>query len=308
MHEKIPAPDAASFVALDKHTGKLVWSDNSPGHNILHGQWASPAYGVLNGVPQAIFPGGDGWLYSFLARPTPDGKARLLWRFDCNPKESVWKEAGRGDRNNIIATPVIYEGRVYIATGQDPESGEGQGDLWCIDPSRRGDVSAELVVDQEGKPVKPRRVAAVDTESGEKVVPNPNSAAVWHYRGQDADGDGEFAFEETMHRTLGMVAVKDNLLFIADFAGLFHCLDARTGRVHWTYDMLATMWGSPLVADGKVFIGDEDGELAVFELSPKLNLLAENDMGSSVYSTPVVAGGVLYISTRGHLAAIEAED
>ena len=57
-----------------------------------------------------------------------------------------------------------------------------------IDPSRRGDVSAELVVDQEGKPVKPRRVAAVDTESGEKVVPNPNSAAVWHYRGQDAVG------------------------------------------------------------------------------------------------------------------------
>ena len=66
-HENIPAPDAPSFIALDKHTGKLVWADNSPGRNILHGQWSSPAFAVLGGVPQAIFAGGDGWLYSFLA-------------------------------------------------------------------------------------------------------------------------------------------------------------------------------------------------------------------------------------------------
>jgi outer membrane protein assembly factor BamB len=105
-----------------------------------------------------------------------------------------------------------------------------------------------------------------------------------------------------------MVAIKDDLLVIGDFAGLVHCLDAQTGRVHWTYDMLATMWGSPLIADGKVFIGDEDGELAVFELSPELNLLAENDMGASVYSSPVTAGGVLYISTRGSVAAIQASE
>ncbi|MHB8899608.1 MAG: outer membrane protein assembly factor BamB family protein [Thermoguttaceae bacterium] len=302
--ETIPAPQAPSFVALDKRTGVLVWADASPGENILHGQWGSPASGVLAGVPQAIFPGGDGWLYSFLAEPTPDKKAQLLWKFDCNPKEAVWEGGGMGDRNSIIATPVIWDGRVYIATGEDPESGEGQGDLWCIDPARRGDVSSELVVDAEGKPVPPRRYAAVDKEAGEKVVPNPNSAATWHYRGKDTEGKGKPAFEETMHRSLGSVAIGDGLLVIGDFSGLVHCLDAKTGGVLWTHDMLATMWGGPLIADGKVYIGDEDGDVAVFRLGKELDLLGEINMSDSVYGSPVAVGRTLYISTRSRLFAI----
>ena len=47
--------------------------------------------------------------------------------------------------------------------------------------------------------------------------------------------------------------------------------------------------------------------MAVFELSPKKKLLAENNMGSSVYSTPVVSENTLYISTREHLIAIKTE-
>ena len=53
--------------------------------------------------------------------------------------------------------------------------------------------------------------------------------------------------------------------------------------------------------------GDEDGDLAVFALSAQKKLLAENTLGSSVYSTPVVADDTLYISTREHLIAIKAE-
>ena len=303
-HETIPAPEAPSFIALEAHTGKLVWADGSPGRNILHGQWSSPAAAVLGDVPQAIFAGGDGWVYSFLARPTDSGKPELLWKFDCNPKRAHWGGGGVGDRNNIIATPVIHNGRVYVATGQDPESGEGQGDLWCIDPTGRGDTSAEVVVDKDGKPVPPSRIQAVDEDAGQQVRPNPNSAAVWHYRGHDANGDGTLDFEETMHRALGMVAIKDGLLVIGDFAGLVHCLDADTAKVHWTYDVLATIWGAPLLVDGKVYIGDEDGDVAVFELSPQLKLLAENNMGDSVYSTPVVADNILYITSRSRLFAI----
>jgi outer membrane protein assembly factor BamB len=116
-----------------------------------------------------------------------------------------------------------------------------------------------------------------------------------------------------MHRTVGTVAIMDDILYIADFSGLFHCLNAMTGKVNWVYDMLAAAWGSPLIVDGKVYVGDEDGDVAIFRHSadPKVAMddgmpaLGEINMGNSVYSTPIVADNVLYIANRTHLFAIE---
>ena len=329
-HVHLPSPEAPSFIAMNKNTGEVYWTDNSPGTNILHGQWSSPTVGVLGGVPQAIFAGGDGWVYSFLANEGENGSPKLLWKFDANPKETEWLLGGRGTRNNIIATPVIYDGLVYVAVGQDPEHGEGEGHLWCIDPTKRGDVSPELAVhaDDHKKSIPHRRVIAVEEDKGEVAVRNPNSAVKWHYSKYDQNGDGEFDFEEEMHRSCGAVAIKNNLLFISDFSGIFHCLDAKTGKVHWTHDMFAAAWGSPLIVDGKVYIGDEDGDVSVFRLSadPKIAMKnvdgedvpqpinfdedegAVTSMGNSVYSTPIVANGVLFIANRTHLYAIEAKE
>jgi len=309
-HINLPAPSAPSFVCLDKNTGKVIWTDNSPGTNVLHGQWSSPAYAVLGGVPQVLFGGGDGWLYSFEAAGTPDGKSKLLWKFDCNPKESKYVLGGRSDRNHIIGTPVIWNGLVFIGVGEDPEHGEGAGHYYCIDPTLRGDVSPDLAFNRSDlkTPLPPRRNQAVIAAEGDVTQPNPNSAAKWHYSWFDENGNGKADFEETMHRTCGTGVIKDDLLFIADFSGLFHCLDAKTGKVHWTYDMLAASWASPLIVDGKVYIGDEDGDICVFELSAEQKLLSEINMLSSVYSTPVVANNVLFIANKDHVFAIEKKD
>ncbi|OHB78261.1 MAG: serine/threonine protein kinase [Planctomycetes bacterium RBG_16_64_10] len=324
----IPAPEAPSFLAMDKHTGRVLWADASPGRNILDGQWSSPSVVVVDGVPQVLFAGGDGWLYSFLGTATEDGKPQLLWRFDTNPKTSKWELGGAGTRNSIIATPVVYAGRVYVAVGQDPEHGEGNGHLWCIDPAKRGDVSPELAfrADDLTRPIPPKRLQAVVPEQGEVARPNPNSAAVWHYTQFDLNGDGEIDdFYETMHRCCGSAAIKDNLLFIADFSGLVHCVDATTGRPYWTHDMLAAAWGSPLIVEDKVYVGDEDGDVSIFRLAADphaamqelngewhpINAFRNADgnvevpnLGNSIYSTPIVADHVLYISSRTHLFAI----
>lgn len=302
---KVLRPDAPSFLALDKKTGELVWADNSPGDRILEGQWSSPACGVLGGVPQVIFGGGDGWVYSFRAERTTTGKPVLLWKFDANPKKSRFGEGGLGDRNYPVAAPVIAEGKVYVVTGRDPQWGEGPADLWCIDPLKRGDISAELVVDASGNIVPPRREFAVAEESGERVIANPNSGVIWHYNGQDLNKNGKLEFEETFHRTLGMPAVAEGLLVIGDASGVVHCLDAATGELFWTYDMMAGVWGSPLIADGKIYLGDEDGDVAVFALSRKFQLLAENSVGSAVYTAPVAVDGVLYVVSRQHCIAIK---
>ncbi len=306
-HINLPNFEAPSFLCVDKRDGTVLWADNTPGANVLHGQWSSPAYAELGGVPQVIFGGGDGWLYAFDARGE-NGRSKKLWEFDCNPKESKYTLGGRADRNHIIGTPVVHEGLVYVAVGEDPEHGEGVGHLWCIDPTKRGDVSSELAVSLKDptQPLPRRREQAVIKEQGEVVRPNPNSAAVWHYPGLDADKNGKLDFEETMHRTCGTVAIADGMLFVADFSGLFHCLDLKTGQPLWTHDMLAASWGSPLIVDGKVYIGDEDGDISVFALAREKELLTEINMGNSVYSTPIVAGDTLYIANKSHLFAIRS--
>jgi len=248
-HEKIPAPQAPSFIAVDKNTGKVVWQDNSPGDRILHGQWASPSLGDSGGKQQVFFPGGDGWLYGFDART-----GEKLWRFDLNPKDAVWPKT----RNYIIATPVFHDGKIFLSVGQDPENGEGIGHMYCIYPTKRGDI----------------------TETGR----------LWHY--------------DKIRRSLSTAAIADGLVFISDFTGFLHCLDANTGKPYWTFDMLAAIWGSPFAADGKVYLGDEDGDVEVFQVAKELNKISELNMGSSVYSTPVAANGVLYIMNRMELYAI----
>jgi hypothetical protein len=315
-HINLPAPDAPTFICLNKNTGELLWKDASPGTNIVHGQWSSPAVAELGGVPQVLFCGGDGWLYSFKADGGKDGKPELLWKFDCNPKESKWILGGEGTRNNLIATPVVYNDLVYIAVGQDPEHGEGEGHFWCIDPTKRGNVSPQLAMKVEGDTrteIPHKRIQAVEPEKGEIAIDNANSAVVWHYSMSDSNEDGEIDFEEEMHRTIGTCAIKDDVIYVADFSGLLHCLDARgdngEAKVHFTYDMLAQSWGSPLISDGHVYVGDEDGDVAIFEFGPQYNEPVEEiNMGSSVYSTPIAANGRIYISTKDKLFAIEKQE
>jgi outer membrane protein assembly factor BamB len=94
------------------------------------------------------------------------------------------------------------------------------------------------------------------------------------------------------------------MVFYADFSGFLHCLDAKTGKQHWKHDMLAAIWGSPMVIDGKVYLGDEDGDIVILEASPTKKLIAELNMGSSVYCTPVAANGTLFIANRNQLYAL----
>ena len=131
---------------------------------------------------------------------------------------------GTSRRNTILSTPVIWKNRVYIATGRNPEMGEGPADLWCIDPSRRGDISSELVFNKSfengAKPIPRKYNPACDLQAGDFVEPNANSGAVWHLDSHDRNGNGKIAFEETFHRTIGTPAIDDGLLFVADLSGV----------------------------------------------------------------------------------------
>ncbi len=248
-HVNVPSPKAPSIIAVNKKTGKLVWEDNSVGDRILHGQWASPTVGKIGGVDMVMMGQGDGWIRGYEALT-----GKKLWEFDTNPKDSVWQKT----RNEIISTAVVYDNRVYIANGQDPEHGEGVGHLYCIDATKRGDITT--------------------------------TGMVWHY--------------DKIRRSISTPAIHDGLIYQPDFSGFLHCLDAKTGQVYWTHDMFAAVWGSPLVADGKLYLGDEDGDVVLMQTGKVKKVLGEMNMGSSVYSSPVPANGVLYLTNRNQLYAL----
>ncbi len=250
-HVNIPSPKAPSIIAINKNTGKLVWEDNPVEERILHGQWSSPSVGKVGDVLMLVHGQGDGWIRGYEAVT-----GKRLWEFDTNPKDSIWPKT----RNEIIATPVIYDNKVYLANGQDPEHGEGVGHLYCIDATKRGDI----------------------TKTG----------LLWHY--------------DKIRRSISTAAIHDGLVYYPDFSGFLHCLDAKTGQPYWVHDMFAAVWGSPLVADGKVYLGDEDGDIVVLQEGKEKKVLGEMNMSSSVYSSPVPANGALFIMNRNQLYSITA--
>ncbi|MCG8458039.1 MAG: PQQ-binding-like beta-propeller repeat protein, partial [Holophagales bacterium] len=231
-----------------------VWENSDPGENILDGTWSNPSFAMIQGKAQAIFPGGDGIVYSIEAET-----GKLLWTFDANPEGSVWRLGGAGTRNNIIGMGVIHDDKVYIGVGQDPEHGEAPGHFWVIDATKTGDI----------------------TKTG----------VVWHRGGED------------FNRTISTPAIHDGIVYISDLSGFLYALDAETGEHFWTYAAFAAVWGSPYVADGKVYMGDEDGDIVVLKAGKKLEELAENNVGAAVYTTPLAKDGVLYVLARNELFA-----
>ncbi|MEZ6140309.1 MAG: PQQ-binding-like beta-propeller repeat protein [Zavarzinella sp.] len=332
-HISLPAPEAPSFIAVNKWTGKIVWQSNLPGINIMHGQWSNPAYGEINNVPQVVFPGGDGWLYSF--EPLT---GKLLWKFDANPKDAVWQNGGKGTKSYFIGTPVIYNQHVYIGVGQDPEHFEGVGYFWCIDASKRGDISKDLLISGKGAEVKTK--------------PNPNSGAVWVYGGFTPEKFGLRDYE--FGRTISTACIIDDIVYIAELAGYVHCLDAKTGKCYWHFDTRSLIWGSCYYVDGKILVANEDGVLYFFkhlkspknyhmraithqagtnayekaignekakvtaanleirtksrELYQKIKhdlLVQRIEFEEAIRGTPIVANGLLYIQTEEHLYVIK---
>ena len=72
---------------------------------------------------------------------------------------------------------------------------------------------------------------------------------IWHY--------------DKIRRSISTGAIYDGICSTSGLQRLPARLDAKTGKPFWTHDMFAAVWGSPMVIDGKVYLGDEDGDVVV---------------------------------------------
>jgi len=275
-HLNIPAPESPCLVALNKKDGSLVAEEaEGIGANIMHCNWSSPSMGKVKGKDAVFFAGGDGVLYAFSA-------TEFIEKEEDGEKYNILKKLWSFD-----CVPVEYKKDKDGNEIKYPAA-EGPSELIATPTFYNGHVYVAIGQDPEhGEGLG--CLSAVNADTGKKV---------WDYR--------------TIQRTISTCAIdpKSGLLVAADYTGYIYCLDSETGKEHWIYDTKAHMWSSPLIADGKVYVGDEDGDLTVLPLKadfkPKEDdVVFEVGMLHPIYSSAIVANGTLYVGTQSHLYAIQ---
>ncbi|HSE16826.1 MAG TPA: PQQ-binding-like beta-propeller repeat protein [Pyrinomonadaceae bacterium] len=94
--------------------------------------------------------------------------------------------------------------------------------------------------------------------------------------------------------------------YVVNDRGIMFCLDAKTGAEVYTNQRIkpGTYSGSPVLADGKIYITNEDGLTTVVAAGPKFEVLAENPLNDYVLSSPAISDGQIFIRTGQHLYAI----
>jgi outer membrane protein assembly factor BamB len=269
-HATIRRPDAPSLIVLDKTTGRLLAKDGEHiGPRIFHSTWSSPSLGVVSGQELVFFGGGDGVCYAFEAiKPhTTLAEAETL------------KRAWRFECDPAAPKEGVHE---YLRN-----KGEGPSNIKSMPVFHKNRVYVTAGGDiWWGK--KKAWLKCIDaTETGDIT----ESGELWSY-----------PFENHCSST---PSIFNDLLFVADCGGLLHCVDALTGEPYWTHDLGQEVWGSTLVADGKIYVGTRGGDFWILAAEKDKRVLTSVEFDSPIASTPVAANGRLYMTTLKRLYVME---
>ena len=280
-HLKMPAPLAPSLIALNKHTGKLLATDGEKiGTRMFHAQWASPSLGKVAGRTLIFFGGGDGVCYAFEAlteKPSEPIELETVWSYDCNPPEYRLRDG----------KPIpYYDGDRRKRRGNN-DDGLYVGPSQIIATPVFHNNRVYVAIGQDPAHGRGKGLLHCIDATGTGDV--TGSAKVWSYDGLD--------------RSLSNVTIADGLAYCPDVAGRLHCLDADTGRCYWVHETKAETWGTPLVADGKVYLGNQR-DFYIFAAGREAKLLGKIHLGSSIYSSAIVANRVLYVTSQKYLWAV----
>jgi outer membrane protein assembly factor BamB len=285
-HNQVANPKAPSVVVLDKRTGKLVARDDfGIGADIVHGQWTSLALGAVTGglsrfssdengtVPfrtLLFFGAGNGWMYAFEAldpNATPLGGPPLLLK-------NVWRFNGHplAQTQDNVPLEHCHDTHSYEVTAMPVFYKERVYVTFTQEPYHN---------------MMQGRLTCLDaTKTGDVT----RSVIRWSY--------------DKIGASVSTVAIADGLVYAAGFDGRLHCLDADTGECYWVHEAGKPIWGSPLVADGKVYLGTGAQVLWVLAAGKQPKVINRIRMRDGVYTTPTAANGTLWVVTNRHLYAV----
>jgi outer membrane protein assembly factor BamB len=98
----------------------------------------------------------------------------------------------------------------------------------------------------------------------------------------------------------------DGLVFsAADKGGIVACIDAKTGKYHWTERIGGEFTSSPLFANGNVYFFDQSGKTTIVKASAKFEVVAKNNLPDGFMASPAVSGNALFLRTKKALYRIE---
>src|SRR5205823_2802401 len=99
----------------------------------------------------------------------------------------------------------------------------------------------------------------------------------------------------------------DGRLYTVNDFGVATCLDAATGRLIWQQRLADRFSASPIEAGGLLYFPAESGITYVLKAADRFEVVAQNDLGSSILASPVVVDGKLLLRTQDELVCIGAK-
>ena len=264
-HRKIRTPDAPSLIVLDKVTGKLVARDRE---NI-----APNIFHATWSAPSLGKVDGKEMVYFC-------GGNGITYAFE--PLAQDWKSSEPATLKKIWDYDIDPEGPKSEVHRFTQNKSEGPSNIYGMPVF----VDGKLYI-----------------AGGGDIFWGKNKA--WLKCVDAATGKELWSYELNKH-VLSTAAVSDGLVFIADIGRTIHCVDAATGKGVWTEaGPKGDFWASPLIADGKLYIGSRKGDFWIMAASREKKILATLDLGAPISGCATAANGALYIATMKQLIAIE---
>jgi len=286
-------PDHYVLTALD-HAGKTVWQRDFGPFVSQHGCGTSP---IL--CDDRVVLGNFQDDPKFVEGPMPDtrtGKSAIL-AVDARTGKTVWETPRR---STVVAysTPCIYEPkagpRALVFNSQshgvsalDPGTGKV---LWEYSHAfKRRSISSPIIA---GDLI----LGSCGSGGGANVVTAVRPPA--------ASETKEPAFAYQLKRSAPYVPTgicQDNSIWLWSDGGIVTCLTAASGEVRYQERVGGNFFGSPVLADGRLYAVSAEGEIVVVQASDKFNVLGRHALSETCRSTPAVALGCLFVRGERHL-------
>ncbi len=292
--------DAPYVVVLDKNTGRLLARDQVDIPMVFHGTWSTLTGGQVAGRKCVFWADGYGFLRAFAPiEPDPDGKVQTLgeiWSWDANPPEYRMHEGKpilyTRHRQLLPKYPKEVETYVYRENHRE-NTAWGPCEFIATPVYRDGKIYIGIGRDHY--------YTLQGSENGGFYCIDPDAQA------KPPAPAVEWTAPE-VGRTQCTVSVADGLIFVGDMTGTLTCLDQKTGQMYWqeTIDKHITC-RSQWVADGKVYLASDRGEMYVWAADKDKKLLGVSKLGGHL-ATPEAADGVIYIVDGKTVSAYSVEN